>query len=202
MLNLAANLPKVNHLGHSGMEVLFRTCVRDKIEGPLEPRTLRTEILIAGFKHYIKFHLVEYAAQLPDRVITAFPDSPLLPTPEEVNTSRPRFIELSQTSASLTDWDQEVIMPMALFRDSMFNFFDGRSAFMTSMSQFGLGPGGMEVGDQVWFLKGGKVPFILRPLQNGNFELIGEAFFYGFMRGEIFDFGGKSVDDAVTITIE
>lgn len=39
--------------------------------------------------------------------------------------------------------------------------------------------------DQLWFLRGLGVPVLLRPLKNGRYRLIGEAFVYSYMHGEI-----------------
>ncbi|KAJ4356703.1 uncharacterized protein N0V89_004739 [Didymosphaeria variabile] len=52
------------------------------------------------------------------------------------------------------------------------------------------------VGDQVWLLHGGKVPFVLRPLSEGRegegaFRFIGPAYVDGIMHGEAFREGSK-----------
>jgi hypothetical protein len=53
---------------------------------------------------------------------------------------------------------------------------------------FGLGPATIVVGDEVVILWGCSVPFILRRQQELGqgfvYELVGEAFAYGFMDGE------------------
>ncbi|KAM0482238.1 hypothetical protein ACHAP7_004468 [Fusarium lateritium] len=53
----------------------------------------------------------------------------------------------------------------------------------------GLGPSETEPGDRIVFLFGGSTPFILRSLGVGldQYQLIGEAFFYGIMDGEMID---------------
>lgn len=50
----------------------------------------------------------------------------------------------------------------------------------------GLGPKStsVELGDQVWLLRGASVPFVLRPAGDGTFHVVGEAFVYGIMREE------------------
>jgi hypothetical protein len=47
-----------------------------------------------------------------------------------------------------------------------------------------MGSVSVEPGDQVWVLKGGDVPLILRPVKDGRYRLIGEAYVHGIMRGE------------------
>jgi hypothetical protein len=53
----------------------------------------------------------------------------------------------------------------------------------------GTGPEGLCVGDIVCVLFGGDVPFILRPSAQGNYQLIGECYVSGIMRGEALDMG-------------
>ena len=50
----------------------------------------------------------------------------------------------------------------------------------------GVMPPAAQEGDLIYLLKGGAVPFVLRPLagENGRFEMIGECFVYGIMNGE------------------
>ncbi|KAF2162019.1 hypothetical protein M409DRAFT_58772 [Zasmidium cellare ATCC 36951] len=50
-----------------------------------------------------------------------------------------------------------------------------RRIFRTSDQRLGMGTKTMQAGDEVWLLAGGRVPYILRPLPNGNYEFHGEA---------------------------
>ncbi|KAK4175799.1 hypothetical protein QBC36DRAFT_330579 [Triangularia setosa] len=43
-----------------------------------------------------------------------------------------------------------------------------------------------EVGDKVALLRGGRVPMILRPREEGTMQFIGEAYVHGVMDGEAF----------------
>jgi hypothetical protein len=42
----------------------------------------------------------------------------------------------------------------------------------------------MEVSDKVLLLKGAFTPFVLRPLPNGQYQMVGEAYVHGMMHGE------------------
>lgn len=68
-------------------------------------------------------------------------------------------------------------------------FLRNRVVFKTDNGLIGLGPDYMAVGDQVWDLLGGSVPFILRkPAANNpekEFSLVGECYVHGIMNGEI-----------------
>lgn len=57
--------------------------------------------------------------------------------------------------------------------------------FLTETSEIGLASDCAEAGDQIWFFSGAKTPFILRPLANGHYVLIGEAYLKGYMNGQI-----------------
>jgi len=59
----------------------------------------------------------------------------------------------------------------------------GRRMFRTRGGYLGMGSVSVEPGDQVWVVKGGDVPLVLRP-KNGRYRLIGEAYVHGIMRGE------------------
>lgn len=62
----------------------------------------------------------------------------------------------------------------------------GKRLFSTSQGNFGLGPAGLEIGDVIAVLFGGRFPFILRR-KEGNmnrFALVGYAYVQGIMDGE------------------
>jgi hypothetical protein len=48
-----------------------------------------------------------------------------------------------------------------------------------------LCPASSQVGDLVCFIRDADVPFVLRPVDNDRFELLGEAYMHGFMHGEV-----------------
>jgi hypothetical protein len=60
----------------------------------------------------------------------------------------------------------------------------GRSLFLTKDGAPGLGPLAAKEGDIVTVLLGSMSAMILRPTQEGNYKLVGEAYCDGFMHGE------------------
>jgi hypothetical protein len=64
--------------------------------------------------------------------------------------------------------------------------------FVTEKGYFGLGNPDTQVGDQVWVLIGGKVPFVLRPVVDddgtssfdNSFQLVSDCYLHGIMDGE------------------
>ena len=59
-----------------------------------------------------------------------------------------------------------------------------RSLFSTVDRKLGLGPTSARQGDQIWILNGAKVPFILRPISDEMFELVGACYVHGIMHGQ------------------
>ncbi|KAF9635049.1 hypothetical protein BFW01_g5944 [Lasiodiplodia theobromae] len=62
-----------------------------------------------------------------------------------------------------------------------------RTVFRTDANHLGNGTRQLKVGDQVWILAGANVPFVLRPQSCGGYQLVGEAYVHGIMRGEALD---------------
>jgi len=78
---------------------------------------------------------------------------------------------------------------MKAFEDRMREVKAGRTMFRTKTNLLGMGPLSTQEGDEVWVLMGAKVPFVLRPVDNGKapkrYKLVGEAYVHGYMDGEI-----------------
>jgi hypothetical protein len=69
---------------------------------------------------------------------------------------------------------------LALFK----HYCRGRSLYLTKDGVPGLGPLAAKKGDIVTVLLGSRSAMILRPTQEGNYKLVGEAYCDGFMHGE------------------
>ena len=65
----------------------------------------------------------------------------------------------------------------------------GRQLFMTTEGYIGLAPKDTRLGDEVWLLKGGPTPYILRIVDTDmdKYALLGECSVYGIMKGEAWD---------------
>lgn len=72
-----------------------------------------------------------------------------------------------------------------------------RLLFATSIHKIGVGPLPTKVDDEVWILSGARFPFILRPLENGRHELVGEAYVHGIMYGEALWFGDQAWSEVI-----
>ncbi|KAF4424738.1 hypothetical protein F53441_14220 [Fusarium austroafricanum] len=59
--------------------------------------------------------------------------------------------------------------------------------FATTSGLFGLCPWRSKEGDVIVLLDGGNVPYLLRPVGEGRYELVGECFVQGIMHGEVLE---------------
>jgi hypothetical protein len=56
--------------------------------------------------------------------------------------------------------------------------------FRTANHYLGLGPVSSDIGDELWILRGARMPFVLRRRDDRQYQLIGEAYVHGIMHGE------------------
>lgn len=56
--------------------------------------------------------------------------------------------------------------------------------FRSQLGLFGLGPALCRVGDELWVAMGGKGLMVLRPVDEGSFQILGDAYVLEFMQGE------------------
>jgi hypothetical protein len=60
-----------------------------------------------------------------------------------------------------------------------------RRLFRTRGNYLGIAAQSLQEGDAVWVLAGAAVPFVLRPLKNREWKVVGEAYVHGIMSGEV-----------------
>jgi hypothetical protein len=73
---------------------------------------------------------------------------------------------------------------------------DHRRLFKTETGALGLGPEAMREGDIVTVLFGGNVPYVLRPVGDGHYRLVGECYFHSVMGGQAVEEWKKSGEPA------
>jgi hypothetical protein len=54
----------------------------------------------------------------------------------------------------------------------------------TANGYMGWAPAGAQKGDIVCIFLGGDVPFIIRPLSDGHYHLLGDCYIHGIMEGQ------------------
>jgi hypothetical protein len=94
-----------------------------------------------------------------------------------------------------------VVMDKAYEYTLFTQYSKGRKFFVTKDGRFGLGPPVMKQGDLCCVLFGSIAPFIIRPTGiKSHYQLVGECYVHGIMRGEIiqeWERGKKQVEDIV-----
>lgn len=81
------------------------------------------------------------------------------------------------------------------YAHSFLNVTTSRKFAVTHKARMGMVPEKAQEGDVVAVLPGGKVPFVLRLVSSGVYEVIGAAYIHGIMMGEAFheDLGVESI---------
>ena len=71
----------------------------------------------------------------------------------------------------------------------------GRRLIRTRNGLLGAGPLSMRLGDEIWIVPGVNVPLILRKVADDRYNLVGEAYVHGIMRGEAVNVWGVDLTE-------
>jgi hypothetical protein len=168
-------------MGQGITEILWRTITADRVAGEHPAPSLYAPAVIV-------FYVDDFLARRQNSPETAASDvaeqlealhaidpGTIMPTVSELAT-------LFQTGGpQLTAWQTQTLPMVA----STTNASGNRLLARTSSNHLGLVPSSAKVGDEIWVIPGMPTPFVFRRLDNGNHEIIGEAYVHGIMRGEM-----------------
>jgi len=87
--------------------------------------------------------------------------------------------------------------PMMAIRDRINPMILERCFIVTEKGRFGLAPRSAIPGDDVVFVRNARVPFIIRKVEGGNYEHVGEAYIHGLMHGELKSQGHLSLEEII-----
>lgn len=73
------------------------------------------------------------------------------------------------------------------FGNAVVMFALGRKFCITDKGYMGRVPNRSRKGDRICVLKGGRVPFVIRGTANGQYQLVGECYIHGIMKGEVLE---------------
>jgi hypothetical protein len=128
---------------------------------------------VLAFKH--SHGLVSDASLVElDKAASIYSD--WLPTTAEVRTAAERVLDDDTALTALREnaWDHQVT-----------SFIRDRRLFLTVGDLLCLGPKEAESSDEVWIVRGSRVPIVLRRVGDGlSYQLIGEVYVHGVMYGE------------------
>ncbi|KAH7095536.1 heterokaryon incompatibility protein-domain-containing protein [Paraphoma chrysanthemicola] len=106
---------------------------------------------------------------------------PSFATSEERRTREAEVISMAGTKAQNGQAPGQL---GSLYRIRM-QALKGKRPFLSKIGYVGLGPSYMRSGDMIVVLSGGTIPFIIRPVDEGKYRLMGECYCDGIMDGEI-----------------
>jgi hypothetical protein len=114
---------------------------------------------------------------------------------EEYTTNHYRLV-----NATTEQWDAGVAPAESVYAAQQFvtatSFAaDARRVFATEGTYSGLGPLGIEKGDEICIFLGFSTPSIIRPRQAGGYVLVGECYIYGLMDGEALCHGREEEEE-------
>lgn len=198
----------------TSVETFWRTLIKDTFRGkPAEDEDLKAfQILIIQWIQ----DLEQAIEQLQDTTAGSDPDQdsadPQLLSEYLIAYTRTKslILELSDKDKSglIPSWNtiqdtiemdnenlipDEVVQDLEHMTESFRLAYLGRRLFRTQGNYLGIASQSLEKGDAVWVLAGAAVPIILRPLSNGNWKLVGEAYVHGIMNGEAVKNGAEAV---------
>ncbi|OQN98463.1 hypothetical protein B0A48_15733 [Cryoendolithus antarcticus] len=198
---------RMGHYGDGRAEVLWRTIIADN-DGTTSPPSADAA---AGFRRILelKIAIVHHGDRLRDDIEplsdatwTTYANfdelRALAPAAEAAipsTTELAAFAErwrLIMTRALPFAEAKEVAGPSAMIALAAGRVYARRRLMVTESGIVGLGPVSSRKGDQVWFLEGGKMGYVLRPISGlddrdsrKTFTFVGEAYVHGYMRGEV-----------------
>ncbi|OAL47856.1 hypothetical protein IQ07DRAFT_633530 [Pyrenochaeta sp. DS3sAY3a] len=117
-------------------------------------------------------------------------DSDLVTKPAEEHRERHienfrEYVRREQVNEEASiDYPRERNDEAVFYDDALQRLSWHRSLFRSRDGQFGLGPRIMKPGDEIWLPMGATMPFIFRPLGDSSFNILGQAYVHGIMRGE------------------
>ncbi|KAF9475910.1 hypothetical protein BDN70DRAFT_897796 [Pholiota conissans] len=79
----------------------------------------------------------------------------------------------------------QALLTFGTFQGMVGRSLNQRSFAITSLGYLGLVPKAAKNGDLICVFQGGEVPFVLRPIGNDQWELVGECYVHGIMEGEV-----------------
>jgi hypothetical protein len=108
-------------------------------------------------------------------------------TIEEFNVRMAELTEMGKRSIDESDDGKNTGTMYRLRMQEM----KGKRPFLSRLGYVGMGPQYMQTGDVIAIFNGASVPFIIRPVGEDRFRLMGECYCDGIMYGEFVKKGGR-----------
>lgn len=224
IFNLANSLGETYTTGEASLQALFEVltmnCCTENWTKPASDnshRKVEHDTIKESFQSWLKYHISSRSYRLglgvpvleaTSEVASFLASSAIFPDFEDIAAYYERFLEILMEDPEVpaSEWNREkfhreILDPILSFEQmSMYSL--QRRLVITAKGFMGLVSRSGEVGDEVWILRGARVPFILRRLETGTYQLLGEVYLHGYMNGEVFTRDGMNVEESVRVTLE
>jgi len=159
-----SNLPEAYPRGSSTFEAYWRTMIGEFIGHDDSAITPAPEEFRKYYQSFITFLEINHASETGNR------DN----------------VDAVLVKRNLTKKDTEkLLLEQATFFEELGRIMSQRRLCTLQEGLIGAVPLSTEIGDQIFVLKGGNVPFVLRATEEGQYQFIGECYVHGIMRGEM-----------------
>jgi hypothetical protein len=101
-----------------------------------------------------------------------------------INTRSPRDEDAEPSPPRYAQADLDKTLTYSYCAGLKEGYPAGRRFFVSNEGLMDLVPDGVAAGDEICILFGGYTPFVIRRLEGGNYEFIGECYVHGLMDGE------------------
>lgn len=129
-----------------------------------------------AFAHFMQVHRQFLESPLSDRIESA----------EQLNSLVQRYLESQRNQA-------------AFFQQAAQRFCYSMRVAITNTGFVGMVPHRTQRGDAIVVIKGVSVPMVLRREGDGRFKVVGQAYFHGFMDGEVFEMDNMEEEELILI---
>lgn len=192
---LATNSPNWSHYGHrSRLQVLWKTLIADRY-GQQCPAPDEMQTCFIDFLAVLLAEELNRAVENGSNVESFWEN---LPAYKKLSVNEPLLSNREHVSATLIAVTQGHYTPFLAAQaesrpldigrarnyQQAFNQAGGR-LFLSCTGHLGLAPALSQEGDVICFLKGARVPFVVRTVGEKRYKLVGEAYIHGLKRGEV-----------------
>ncbi|KAG2419779.1 hypothetical protein HFD88_004575 [Aspergillus terreus] len=97
-----------------------------------------------------------------------------------------------------SDWMLDKLAGAQIFESGIEVYSQHRKFCATRHGRIGWIPANARENDLICILYGGRIPFVLRPIEGGHYILVGECYIHGLMNGEGMNTGSASQEFALS----
>ena len=121
---------------------------------------------------------------------------------QEIQQLGMALLDRSEAEIEQNSTRHEFVLQWKPVRNAIRDTMGQRRFLATEIGAMGIGPEKSLAGDEVWILRGARVPILLRPIREQAKVVVGETYLHGMMNGEPFGSGLLSFDHPEVITLE